>query len=153
MCREYSIPGFYRKIIEKPKDLTWRIVRYDNYEVPLVLSDISAIQNKEAPASNPGMDLFHIYRFCYSISLPYVSWILLDGKHKALVASFNLSSSCYATMCLRELMKVSQIESLIVGTYKHLLLGLIIGSLSYLQIVTVARLYFVFVFVSVQTNK
>jgi hypothetical protein len=74
MCREYSIPGFYRKIVEKPKDLTWRIVRYDNYEVPLVLSDISAIQNKEAPASNPGMDLFHIYLILllYQLTLWYL---------------------------------------------------------------------------------
>jgi tRNA pseudouridine13 synthase len=77
--RDYSLRGDYRKIVSKPGDLQWKILHYNDNSIRLSLADLDIIQGKPEPVDVP------------------------DGTFKAVLISFNLPSSCYATMCLREL--------------------------------------------------
>jgi len=79
--KELSLSGDYRKIIEKPTDLHWQILYYDDYQIPLSVCDHSKILKLPEPISTPG------------------------GKFRALQIAFTLPSSTYATMCFRELLK------------------------------------------------
>uniref|UniRef100_F6PJM3 Pseudouridylate synthase 7 homolog n=1 Tax=Ciona intestinalis TaxID=7719 RepID=F6PJM3_CIOIN len=79
--KEYYLPGAYRKIINKPNDVEWDIVKYNDYQKPLLASDKDILQGGERPSGEK------------------------DGKFTALRISFSLSSSCYATVAMREVMK------------------------------------------------
>jgi len=81
--RAFSLPGGYRKIIEFAKNLEWKIVPYNDPNAPLVRTDLAILNNEP--------------------ELQYLN----EGSHRALLLSFTLSSSCYATMCFRELFKMS----------------------------------------------
>ena len=37
------MPGGYRKIVVKPENLTHEILHYDDYQVPLTLSDLDVL--------------------------------------------------------------------------------------------------------------
>ncbi|XP_059473464.1 pseudouridylate synthase 7 homolog [Neocloeon triangulifer] len=79
--RKYSLGGAYRKMSILPTNVSWKIQHYDDVTEPLVLSDLDLIEKKEVK------------------KFP-------DGKYKALVVDFCLPSSVYATMALREVLKV-----------------------------------------------
>lgn len=79
---DYSLPGGYRKLIERPKNLEWKFVPYDDATQPLILTDYEILEKKE-------------------LQLP------TEGAFTALQMSFQLASSTYATMCFRELFKTS----------------------------------------------
>ena len=83
LAREFVLAGGYRKIIEKAHDLEWRVMRYDDDEKPLTLSDLERLSGKPEPESVAG------------------------GSKKAVRIAFTLKSACYATMCLREALKRS----------------------------------------------
>jgi len=80
--KEYSLAGSYRKLIIKPDDLNWKILNYDDFQIPLVLTDNDQFTNAQEPVGVP------------------------EGKFKALVLSFNLPPSTYATMLFRELLRI-----------------------------------------------
>ena len=80
--KDYRLPGDYRNIVVRPRDVEWRLVNYDDCLTDLIPSAKEKL-NKSS-----------------------VDNIKSDGKLKALILSFSLSSSCYATMALREIMKV-----------------------------------------------
>jgi len=80
--KEYDLKCAYRKMIVKPSDFSWKIMRYDDVTIPLMPNDLDTLQKRPEPADIP------------------------TGKYKALLLSFNLPSSCYATMLFRELLKV-----------------------------------------------
>nr|XP_032511317.1 multisubstrate pseudouridine synthase 7-like [Danaus plexippus plexippus] len=61
--------------------MSWRCVRYDRPTDDLVLSDADLID---------GVNITHNE----------------DGKYKALLLTMTLPTSCYATMALRELLRV-----------------------------------------------
>ncbi|XP_078485493.1 pseudouridylate synthase 7 homolog [Ciona intestinalis] len=79
--REYYLPGAYRKIMNKPNDVEWDIVKYNDYQKPLLASDKDILQGGGNPAGEK------------------------DGKFTALRISFSLPSSSYATVAMREVMK------------------------------------------------
>ncbi|XP_050306866.1 pseudouridylate synthase 7 homolog [Anthonomus grandis grandis] len=79
--KTYNLSGTYRKIIQKPENLEWKIMLYNDPTDNLILSDLEALQKKPEPQSAE------------------------NGKYKAIVVSFTLKASQYATMVLREVMK------------------------------------------------
>lgn len=81
LSRAYSLPGAYRKIIIKPIDLKWNLMKYNDDTDNLIQSDMNAIHNDKIPESDP------------------------NGEFKALILEFSLPSSTYATMALREILK------------------------------------------------
>ncbi|CAG8485378.1 10183_t:CDS:10 [Acaulospora morrowiae] len=81
--KDLSLTGSYRKIIGKPKDVFWKTFRYNDPKIPLALNDLEVLQGKSEPESIP------------------------DGAYLALRVHISLSTSQYATMALRELLKNS----------------------------------------------
>nr|XP_049703192.1 pseudouridylate synthase 7 homolog [Helicoverpa armigera] len=80
--KSYSMSGAYRHICVVPRDVTWRCVRYSQPSADLLLSDLEMMRQET------------------------LSGIIEDGKYKALLLTLTLPASCYATMALRELLKV-----------------------------------------------
>ena len=77
------------------------MMRYDDVTIPLILTDEDFMQNKPAPA---GILVCQKER-------ERGEWLWFweyvpTGQYKALILSFNLPSSSYATMLFRELLKV-----------------------------------------------
>jgi tRNA pseudouridine13 synthase len=75
------LSGSYRKILHVPKDLTWRVLRYTDPDVPLAQSDEDKLLGFEPPA------------------------LVEDGKFTALQINICLGTAAYATMALREITK------------------------------------------------
>ncbi|XP_071141227.1 pseudouridylate synthase 7 homolog [Mytilus edulis] len=80
--KSLSLPGAYRKIVIKPGDVGWKLYRYNDVNVELALSDLDKLQKKTEPSYET------------------------DGQFKALKIEMTLPSSCYATMALREVLKI-----------------------------------------------
>ncbi|XP_065163309.1 pseudouridylate synthase 7 homolog [Atheta coriaria] len=78
----YTLSGTYRKIVSKPEELAWHTIKYNDPIDTLIRSDFEEILGHKEPVNNP------------------------DGKFKGLVVSFKLKSSSYATMVLREILKI-----------------------------------------------
>lgn len=76
----FSLNGAYRKVFTKPRDVSWKFMKYSG-QTDLILSDYSKIFGDAEPEEDP------------------------NGDNLALVVDFILPTSCYATMALRELMK------------------------------------------------
>ncbi|KAJ1801588.1 multisubstrate pseudouridine synthase 7 [Coemansia sp. RSA 2399] len=79
--KEYRLAGAYRHMVIKPREFSHEWMRYNDDKQPLARSDSDAIEGKHDPES---IDF---------------------GEHVALKLSFDLPSSAYATMLLRELMR------------------------------------------------
>nr|XP_040017540.1 pseudouridylate synthase 7 homolog isoform X2 [Gasterosteus aculeatus aculeatus] len=80
--KDYSLAGAYRRIIIRPSEVTWEIVQYDDPKISLVHSDFEKLENKPAPVFNK------------------------EGKYRALRMEFSLPPSTYATMAIREVLKL-----------------------------------------------
>lgn len=80
--KEYSLPGAYRYIVIRPSNVDHEIVNYNDHTMPLFLTDLDKLSGKEEPCGVP------------------------DGQYKAVRARFNLPSSSYATVALREILKI-----------------------------------------------
>ncbi|XP_022816199.1 pseudouridylate synthase 7 homolog [Spodoptera litura] len=80
--KSYRLCGAYRRVVVRPRDVTWRAVRYSDPFADLIASDLDQLNNKTIDA------------------------IRDDGKYRALLLNMTLPASCYATMALRELLKV-----------------------------------------------
>ncbi|KAL6431203.1 hypothetical protein ACFW04_007127 [Cataglyphis niger] len=79
--KKYSLSGAYRKILQIPMKLSWKIMYYKEKHDNLILSDIDEMRKVVSPQNNP------------------------DGKNKALIIEMCLEPSTYATMALREILK------------------------------------------------
>ncbi|KAF9142648.1 multisubstrate pseudouridine synthase 7 [Mortierella sp. GBA39] len=79
--KEYSLSGSYRSFLSKPENVEWEIVRYDQADIPLTLTDQERMEGKPQPVRVP------------------------DGKYLALILNLTLKSSQYATMAIREVCK------------------------------------------------
>ncbi|KAJ2741247.1 multisubstrate pseudouridine synthase 7 [Coemansia sp. BCRC 34301] len=79
--KEYKLAGAYRHMVIKPRDFEYEWMRYNDDAQPLSRSDSDAIEGKHIPES------------------------IAFGEHVALKLKFDLPSSAYATMLLRELMR------------------------------------------------
>jgi len=80
--KDYNMPGDYRHILGCVTNISWQHKTYDDYTEPLTLSDFDKVKRKAA------------LKECDS------------GKLKAVVLEMSLKSSCYATMALREVLRV-----------------------------------------------
>jgi len=88
LTREYDLPGDYRAMLTKASDVSWRTVQYSSNEDDLVHSQLEIVARHDAP-DQPMRKLGDE-----------------AGSLRALVVEISLSSSCYATMALREIMRV-----------------------------------------------
>jgi len=79
----YSLCGDYRNLISKVGDLSYEFVKYEDYKIPLVLSDVEKLENVKFEEQPQGK---------------------YDEK-TALVVKFQLNTSSYATVALREICK------------------------------------------------
>lgn len=80
--KDYSLAGAYRRVIIRPTDVSWQVTQYDDPRISLVHSDFEKLENKPAPVFNE------------------------EGKHRALRMEFSLPPSTYATMAIREVLKL-----------------------------------------------
>ncbi|KAM8820737.1 pseudouridylate synthase 7 homolog [Eudromia elegans] len=80
--RDYSLSGAYRKIIIRPQNVNWEVVAYDDPKIPLFNTDLDKLEGKPVPV------------------LP------TEGKFRALKMEFSLPPSTYATMAIREVLKM-----------------------------------------------
>ncbi|XP_050342575.1 pseudouridylate synthase 7 homolog [Nymphalis io] len=78
--KAYSMCGGYRRCTLRPLALEWRRAHYAHPAHDLLLSDRDLLDGRTAPAGG--------------------------GKYKALLLTMTLPTSCYATMALRELLRV-----------------------------------------------
>ena len=81
--KDYRLPGDYRAMIVLPGDVTWSIIGHDDPLQDLIPSDKDTLEGKVSVPEN-----------------------LEQGKYKSLILKFSLPSSSYATIALREVMKV-----------------------------------------------
>jgi len=77
----FSLPGGYRKLIARPKEFDYRIVRYNDYKIPLAKTDLDILNGTNLAAEDP------------------------NGSLLGMVIEMILDSSTYATMLIRELTK------------------------------------------------
>ena len=83
--KDYNLPGDYRTMIVRPQDVDWSLQSYSDPVQDLLVSDKQLLENRTLvpPSAESG-----------------------EGKFQALILKFSLPSSSYATMALREIMKV-----------------------------------------------
>ncbi|KAI8096451.1 pseudouridine synthase [Halteromyces radiatus] len=77
-----DIPGDYRTILSVPDNMSWSFIRYNDPTEKLVNTDLDTALGEPQPVGEP------------------------DGKHLALRVEFTLGSSQYATMALREIIRI-----------------------------------------------
>ncbi|KAJ1558389.1 multisubstrate pseudouridine synthase 7, partial [Cladochytrium tenue] len=80
--KETSLAGDYRRLVQKPSNVSWRTLRYTDPNTPLTLTDLDRVRSAAEPVSEP------------------------DGRYLGLVCEFGLPASSYATMALREVLHV-----------------------------------------------
>ncbi|XP_045764950.1 pseudouridylate synthase 7 homolog [Maniola jurtina] len=80
--KSYSMCGGYRHVVARPADMSWRCVRYSQPHADLILSDADELAGRTTTGATD------------------------DGQYKALLLTMSLPPSSYATMALRELLKV-----------------------------------------------
>lgn len=85
--RTYNLSGDYRNILGKPQELTWKIVSYNNPTDNLIISDLQEIKGDTQVQT------------------------VESGQYKAVIMEFTLSPCYYATMLLRQIMKVDTATS------------------------------------------
>lgn len=81
--RELSMSGCYRHLLTVPREVKWQEVSYTDPQAALLLSDLDRLEGLPEPTSCCKGD---------------------SNAKRALILEFNLGSSCYATMAVRELM-------------------------------------------------
>ncbi|CAH8510165.1 unnamed protein product [Schistosoma margrebowiei] len=95
--KDFALPGSYRKLIVVPEKVKYEFHEYSNPDIPLVKSDLQLLNGTITssiltPASQNETQNNDI---CLD----------KDGKQQAIVLTFNLPKSSYATMAIRELTK------------------------------------------------
>lgn len=103
--KEFSLPGSYRSILGKPKNMNFKILNYMDENEDLLNSDLEKLENNMA--MKEGRDYLESKLGKYSISDEKSSLYASDENHRvAVILDFELGTSSYATMLLRELLKV-----------------------------------------------
>merc|ERR1712226_281672 len=83
--KDISLPGTYRNIMVKPNDMSWEIKKYNDYKVPLIQTDLEKL-TPEIVSDSSKEDMCG------------------EGRYKAVNIQMTLSTSCYATSALREIL-------------------------------------------------
>ncbi|OQS05466.1 tRNA pseudouridine synthase D (TruD) [Thraustotheca clavata] len=92
---EFNLPGSYRNIIRKPEGARHEVKRYNDETIPLMQSEVDIMLNRPPVPSIPD----GAYR---AICLEF---ILRIDMTNIFCTDFNVESSSYATMAIRELLK------------------------------------------------
>ncbi|XP_062544575.1 pseudouridylate synthase 7 homolog [Armigeres subalbatus] len=79
--KKESLGGAYRKMMIKPGNLQWKFTTYNDAKETLIFSDLEKLKGKNEPDA------------------------IKDASNRALILDFQLPSSTYATMALREILK------------------------------------------------
>jgi len=112
---EYTLGGDYRKVVEKPGNFEWKVRVYERERNErLVESDVDVlVRREEEEGREGGREGLPMYwkRFAQELRREEEGEGEGEGGgeegSRALVVSFTLPPSTYATMLLRELLKVS----------------------------------------------
>ncbi|KAF0269248.1 hypothetical protein FOG51_00025 [Hanseniaspora uvarum] len=103
--KEFSLPGSYRNILGKPKNMNFKILNYINENDDILNSDLEILNNNTALKNGRQYSKNKLGK--YFISDEQSSKTVFDKNHKvAVILEFELGTSSYATMLLRELLKV-----------------------------------------------
>lgn len=94
--RDFSLAGSYRYVINKPKDLEYHIVSYSDSNQQLINTDLEILNNQKAKDNGRSFMKNKLTLFPHDNS----------GEYIAILLKFKLGVSAYATMLLRELMKL-----------------------------------------------
>lgn len=102
-----NLPGAYRKLVAFPGDLTWKCVQDEH----ACTGNFSAGDSAASTGSNPKNDVVKRSRLgenetiCTDATEQTELPRSLDNFCNDIEISFSLEPSCYATSCIRELMK------------------------------------------------
>lgn len=55
--RKYSLGGAYRKILQIPSNLSWKIMHYKERHSDLIMCDLEEMRNSSPPKDEPGIVL------------------------------------------------------------------------------------------------
>uniref|UniRef100_UPI00358F9E7A pseudouridylate synthase 7 homolog isoform X5 n=1 Tax=Myxine glutinosa TaxID=7769 RepID=UPI00358F9E7A len=80
--RDYALAGAYRNLIVRPTDVTWKLTPYDDPKIPLMPTDMDIMEGRSLQP------------------LP------AEGALSALHLEFSLPPASYATMAVREVLKM-----------------------------------------------
>ncbi|AET38135.1 pseudouridine synthase PUS7 Ecym_2402 [Eremothecium cymbalariae DBVPG len=94
--RDFSLSGSYRHIIQKPENVDYRVVKYSEDTQQLINTDFEILLNKRARDNGRNYMKDKLDRFVPE----------KGGQKVAVILKFKLGVSAYATMALRELMKL-----------------------------------------------
>ncbi|KAI5952297.1 PUS7 [Candida jiufengensis] len=108
--KEFSLTGAYRNLISIPKDLSYDIVEYQNDQSPLVRTDLEILEIlkskgiKTTPDSEINIENFGKE----AIDSRVIKQELKEGEEikLAVILKMKLGVSSYATMALREFMRI-----------------------------------------------
>lgn len=94
--RDFSMAGSYRNLLQKPKELEYKIIHYNEPTQQLVNTDLEILNNTRALESGQKYMKSKLERYNPD----------KGGEKTAIILKFQLGVSAYATMALRELMKL-----------------------------------------------
>lgn len=101
ISRMYSLCGAYRKVLVKPKNVSWYFMKYKNDSDDLIQSDLEELRKEEPPKNVEGL----LFGLNVTDCVLLIMFLKLDGEFKALILDFCLPTATYATMLLREVFK------------------------------------------------
>ncbi|QLL30957.1 hypothetical protein HG536_0A07720 [Torulaspora globosa] len=94
--RDFSLAGSYRHLVQKPTDLEYKIVKYSEDTQQLLNTDLEILNNQKGKENGQKFMKDKLDRFVPE----------KGGSKNAVILKFQLGVSAYATMALRELMKL-----------------------------------------------
>ncbi|SCU79820.1 LAFA_0B05798g1_1 [Lachancea sp. 'fantastica'] len=95
-ARDFSLAGSYRNVIHKPTNLEYKILHYSSPTQQLVNTDLEILNNQKGKENGQRFMKDKLNRFPED----------KGGDSTAVILTFRLGVSAYATMLLRELMKI-----------------------------------------------
>lgn len=105
--KEFSLTGAYRTLLSKPKDLSYEIIEYKVDGKPLVRTDLELLEMKKSEggtAESKEMNLSD--RIIKSEDSADNTTATTTEPKFAVVLKMKLDVSSYATMALREFMRI-----------------------------------------------
>ena len=114
--RDASLPGAYRKLLGRPfENYTYQTVLYDDEEAKLTLTDLERLEMRKVQAAMAAaLGISQSADPLGTAMNPRLGIMLASdiqpGPRLAVILKFQLPSSTYATMALRELMKPGPVE-------------------------------------------
>ncbi|KAI5965355.1 PUS7 [Candida pseudojiufengensis] len=111
--KEFSLTGAYRNLISKPKDISYKIIEYKNDQTPLVRTDLEILDILKSKGINSTTDSeLNLKNFEKEAKISrFIEQDLNNGNDDeeiklAVILQMKLGVSSYATMALREFMRL-----------------------------------------------